>query len=172
MKKKAHIHLVTGGQRSGKSSYAEKLALGLSSEPIYMATSRIWDEGHKQRIDRHKSDRGNEWVTIEEEKYLSRHQLANKVILVDCITLWLTNFFFDNDSDVTKSLAEAKYEFLKLLEIDSHFIFVTNEIGMGAFPIDKLQIAFTDLQGWMNQFVASEADEVTLMVSGIALKVK
>lgn len=168
----AHIHLITGGQRSGKSSYAETLALKLSSQPIYMATSRVWDDGHKQRIERHKSDRGDQWITIEEEKYLSNYSSEKRVILVDCVTLWLTNFFFDTDSDISLSLELAKQEFDKLLAIDSHFIFVTNEIGMGAFPIDKLQIAFTDLQGWMNQYIAKKADEVTLMVSGIPVRVK
>ncbi len=101
--KKAYIHFITGGQRSGKSSYAQKLALELSGNPVYMATSRIWDEGHKQRIKRHQADRGEEWSNIEEEKVLSRHDLKGRVVLIDCVTLWLTNYFFDNDSSIDLS---------------------------------------------------------------------
>lgn len=164
--------LITGGQRSGKSSYAQNMALQLSPNPVYLATSRIWDEEHKQRIERHKADRGAEWTNIEEEKYLSDHQLAGRTVLVDCITLWLTNFFFDNESNIDLSLQEAKEEFRKLVQQDATFIFVTNEIGLGGMPENTIQRKFTDLQGWMNQHIAQEADEVFMMVSGIPMKVK
>lgn len=172
MTKKAKIHFVTGGQRSGKSSYAEKLALAQNDNPVYMATSRIWDEGHRKRIERHQADRGSCWQTIEEEKYISTHKIGGRVVLVDCVTLWLTNFFFDCKSDVEAALNQAKKEFDNMCQMECEYIIVTNEIGMGAFPIDKLQIAFTDLQGWMNQYIAEKADSVTLMVSGLPLKVK
>ena len=102
------IILITGGQRSGKSSYAQKLALQIAPNPVYLATSRIWDDEHQQRIKRHQADRGPEWTNIEEEKQLSNHQLEDRVILIDCVTLWLTNFFFDNDSNIEQSLSEAK----------------------------------------------------------------
>lgn len=172
MDKKAKIHLITGGQRSGKSRFAEQLVLDKCDNPIYLATSRVWDEGHRKRIERHKMDRGDQWQTIEEEKFISAHNLSGRIVLVDCITLWLTNFFFDNNSNVEASLNQAKEEFQKMLQTDCEFILVTNEIGMGAFPTDKLQIAFTDLQGWMNQYIAQQADKVTLMVSGLPVKVK
>ena len=101
------IILITGGARSGKSSYAEKLALSLSPNPVYMATSRIWDEEFRQRVLRHQANRGPEWTNIEEEKELSRHQLEGRVILIDCVTLWCTNFFFDLDADIDKAVKEA-----------------------------------------------------------------
>lgn len=166
------IILITGGQRSGKSSYAEKLALSLSPNPIYLATSRIWDDEHRQRIEHHQAKRGKEWSNIEEEKYLSKIEVSERVVLVDCITLWGTNFFFDNKSDVEKSLTEIKSEFDKFTNQDAIFIFVTNEIGMGGTSENKVQRMFTDLQGWINQYIAKKSDEVYLMTSGIPLKIK
>lgn len=166
------IILITGGQRSGKSSYAQQIALSLSENPVYLATSRIWDEEHQKRIERHKTDRGTEWTNIEEEKQLSNHQLINRVVLIDCVTLWATNFFFDNNSDVDSSLSMMKEEFDKLTQQEALFIFVTNEIGLGGTSENKVQRLFTDLQGWINQYIASKANRVYLMVSGIPLKVK
>ncbi|MBS2097317.1 bifunctional adenosylcobinamide kinase/adenosylcobinamide-phosphate guanylyltransferase [Carboxylicivirga linearis] len=168
----AKIILITGGQRSGKSSYAQNLALKLSANPVYLATSRIWDKEHKQRILRHQADRGPEWTNIEEEKQLSKHNLDGRVIMIDCVTLWLTNFFFDNQSNIDQSLQEAKDEFTRFIQQDATFIFVTNEIGLGGMPENDIQRKFTDLQGWMNQYIAKKADEVFLMVSGLPLKVK
>lgn len=166
------IILVTGGQRSGKSGYAQRLALSLTTTPVYLATSRVWDEEFRQRVLRHQADRGPEWVNIEEEKYLSRHNLTGHVVVIDCITLWSTNFFFDNESNVDLSLTQIKNEFDKFTNQETCFIFVTNELGMGGVAIDEVQRKFTDLQGWLNQYIASLADEVVLMVSGIPLKVK
>ena len=100
-------------------------------------------------------------------------------MVVDCITLWCTNFFYDasNDTsstlpDVDRTLEELKAEFDKLTAQEATFIFVTNEIGSGGVSNNALQRRFTDLQGWMNQYVAARADEVYLMVSGIAVKIK
>lgn len=107
------IILITGGQRSGKSSYAQQLALSLSSNPVYLATSRIWDDEHRKRIERHKTERGAEWTTMEEEKELSKHDFNGKTVLIDCVTLWATNFFFDSQSDVQLSLDQLKNEFDK-----------------------------------------------------------
>lgn len=167
-----HIVLVTGGQRSGKSGYAQRRALSLTSNPVYLATSRVWDEEFRQRVLRHQADRGPEWTNIEEEKYLSHHNLNGRVVVIDCVTLWGTNFFFDNDSNVELSLTELKEEFDRLAEQDAYLIFVTNEIGLGGVSPDPVQRKFTDLQGWLNQYIASRADEVVLMVSGIPMKVK
>lgn len=167
-----HIVLVTGGQRSGKSGYAQRLARSLAANPVYLATSRVWDDEFRQRILRHQADRGPEWTNIEEEKYLSRHHLNERVVVIDCVTLWGTNFFFDNDSQVDQSLSELKNEFNKLTEQNAYLIFVTNEIGLGGVSPDAVQRKFTDLQGWLNQYIASQADEVVLMVSGIPMKVK
>ena len=145
------IILVTGGQRSGKSGYAQRLALELSDCPVYMATSRVWDEEYRKRIERHQRDRGPQWTNIEEEKALSKHHLQGRVIVIDCVTLWGTNFFFDQDSNVDLALQELKEEFDRFTAI---------------------QRRFTDMQGWVNQYIAEKADEVVLMVSGIGVKVK
>ncbi len=166
------IILVTGGQRSGKSGFAQRLALSLSEAPVYLATSRIWDEEHRKRIERHQRERGPQWTNIEEEKQLSLHRLEGRVIVIDCLTLWATNFFFDNESEVEKSLEELKKEFDRFTDQPATFIFVTNEIGMGGIAENTIQRRFSDLQGWMNQYVAGKADEVVLLVAGIPVKVK
>lgn len=163
--------MITGGQRSGKSEEAERLALSLSDCPVYMATAHVWDEEFHERVERHQQRRGSQWTTIEEERQLSSHDLTGRVVLVDCITLWLTNLLFDT-KDAEHALTAAKEEFDRLVAQDATFIFVTNEIGSGGVSVDKLQRQFTDLQGWMNQYVAQHADEVLLMVSGIAVKIK
>lgn len=198
------IILVTGGQRSGKSTYAERLALEMAAgeQAVYMATSRIWDEEFAHRVQLHKERRGPQWINLEEEKYLGRHNVAGRVVLVDCVTLWSTNFFFDisdnplpdsresvepyKSSNVTMDAAQAqesatvveqalqqiKEEFEKFTSQDATFIFVTNEIGLGGVSENKVQRQFTDLLGWLNQYIASKADEVVLMVSGIPVKIK
>lgn len=168
------ITLVTGGERSGKSRFAQDMALGETGNPVYLATSRIWDEEFRLRVIRHQKDRGKEWTNVEEEKFLSRHDFNGRVVVIDCVTLWLTNFFFDARDNMQPDsvLAEAKAEFDKFVRPQAHYIFITNEIGMGGVPIDPVQRHFTDLQGWMNQYIASQADEVILMVSGIPLRVK
>ena len=166
------IILITGGARSGKSSYAERLALSLSPNPVYLATSRIWDEEFRQRVLRHQANRGPEWTNIEEEKELSRHSLEGRVVLIDCVTLWCTNYFFDLEADTDKALTAVKAEFDRLTQQDAPLIFVTNEIGMGGTSENLIQRKFTDMQGWMNQYIASRANRVILMVSGIPVKVK
>lgn len=166
------IILITGGARSGKSGYAEKLALSLSDAPVYLATARIWDEEFRERVRRHQARRGPQWTNIEEEKQLSRHDLSGRVVLVDCLTLWATNFFFDLESDVDRALAALQEELDRFTQQDATFIFVTNEIGMGGTSDNAIQRRFTDLQGWMNQYAAARADEVILMVSGIPVKIK
>ena len=166
------IILITGGARSGKSKHAEKLALTLSDNPVYLATARIWDDEFKQRVLRHQRDRGPEWTNLEEEKWLSSHSLTNRVVLIDCVTLWCTNFFFDLQADVDKALQAVKEEFDKLVSQEATFIFVTNEIGMGVTSENEIQRKFTDLQGWVNQYIAARADKVVLMVSGIPVNVK
>jgi adenosylcobinamide kinase/adenosylcobinamide-phosphate guanylyltransferase len=166
------IIVITGGARSGKSSYAERLALSLSPHPVYLATARIWDEEFRQRVLRHQANRGPEWTNIEEDKFLSQHDVNGRVVLVDCVTLWCTNFFFDLHSDIDAALEAVKKEFDKLTAQDATFIFVTNEIGMCGTSENELQRKFTDMQGWMNQYVAAKADKVVLMVSGIPVTIK
>lgn len=168
----SHITLVTGGQRSGKSRFAEQLALNASDKPIYIATSRVWDDEYKQRIELHQKGRSEHWQTIEEEKYLSTLHVIDRVVLVDCITLWATNYFFDLEADIEKALSALKQEFDRFTQQQAQFIFVTNEIGLGGTPENKLQRQFTDLLGWLNQYIAERADSVYLSVSGIAIKIK
>lgn len=165
------IILITGGQRSGKSRQAEELALSLSDNPVYVATAHIWDDEFRERVRRHQERRGPQWTNIEEEKYLSRHHLEGRVVVIDCVTLWLTNFFFDG-ADVDATLEAVQQEFDRFTTPDATYIFVTNEIGSGGISENALQRKFTDLEGWMNQYVAAKADEVWLMVSGIAVKIK
>ena len=166
------IILITGGQRSGKSRKAEELALSLSDNPVYVATAHVWDEEFHERVRRHQERRGSQWTNIEEETALSRHDMTGRVAVIDCVTLWLTNFFFANDSDTDLSLEQAKAEFDRFTDADATYIFVTNEIGSGGVSDNAVQRKFTDLQGWMNQYIASCADEVILMVSGIEVKIK
>ena len=168
----SYIHLITGGERSGKSTYAESEALRLSGQPVYLATARIWDEEFRQRILRHQERRGPEWTNIEEDISPSKHDFTGRVVLIDCITLWATNYFFDMEQDVDQALEALKKEFDTLVQQDATFIFVTNELGMGGMSKSRTQRLFTQLQGWMNQHVAARADRVTLMVSGLPLTVK
>ena len=165
------VILITGGARSGKSRYAEELALALSHNPVYVATAHVWDEEFRERVKKHQERRGPEWTNIEEEKQLSKHDLTGRVAVIDCITLWCTNYFFELQH-VDTALEALKAEFDAFTAHDATYIFVTNEIGMGGVSENAVQRKFTDLQGWMNQYVASKADEVILMVSGIAVKVK
>lgn len=123
----------------GKSSY-DKALLAIIRPSVYLATSRIWDEEYRERIRRHQQDRGPQWTNIEEEKQLSRHALQGRVIVIDCLTLWATNFFFDNNSDVGQSLQELKQEFDKFTAPKATFIFVTNETVWEEYP----KILFND----------------------------
>jgi adenosylcobinamide kinase/adenosylcobinamide-phosphate guanylyltransferase len=164
------IHFITGGQRSGKTNYAQQLALSLSQHPVYLATSRIWDEEHRQRIELHKAGRDARWESIEEEKYISTHPFKGRTVVMDCVTLWLTNFFYEHNIEV--SLEEAKKEFDVFIRQEMDLIVISNEIGMGVHATTDAGRKFTDLQGWMNQYVAARADAVTLMVSGIPVKIK
>lgn len=168
----ADIIFITGGQRSGKSSYAQRLAEEKSRAPIYLATARIWDEDFKSRVKRHQSDRGEQWQTIEEQMCIAKHDLAGKVVLLDCVTLWLTNIFYENKNDVDESLAYAKLEWNKFIAQDFTLIVVSNELGMGVHPMNEIARKFADLQGWMNQYIAKTANQVKLMVSGIPIAVK
>ena len=166
------IILITGGQRSGKSSKAEELALSLSENPVYLATAHIWDEEFRERVRKHQERRGPQWTNIEEETALSKHDMTGRVVVIDCVTLWLTNFFFANESNTDISIELAKAEFDAFTSKDATYIFVTNEIGSGGVSDNALQRKFTDLQGWMNQYIAQKADEVILMVSGLPIVIK
>ena len=166
------IYYVSGGERSGKSSFAQRLAESLSEAPIYIATARIWDENFQKRIDRHISDRGNQWTTIEEEKWISSVISEKQTVVIDCITLWITNFFIDSKYDVEESLQLIKKEIRKVLKINANVIIISNEIGMGLHPTTESGRKFTELQGWTNQFIAEHAHKAYFMVSGLPLTLK
>ena len=183
----AKIIMITGGQRSGKSSFAERMALelteGCKQGPVYLATARIWDKEFALRVERHKARRGERWTNLECEKYLSECNLQGRVVVIDCVTLWATNFFFDlsaaaesaeaaDGTLVERVLGLMKRELHKLARQEATLIFVTNEIGLGGVSENKLQRQFTDIEGWFNQHLAEYADDVYLMVSGIPVKIK
>lgn len=166
------IYYITGGERSGKSSYAQKLALKLSDAPYYIATARIWDGDFEKRVKRHKSDRDERWTTIEEEKHLGSIDIKGKTVVVDCITLWLTNWYIETKNNVEESLTKGKVELTKLFEQEANIIIISNELGMGIHAQSHVGRKFTELQGWMNQFIANKADKAIFMVSGIPIKLK
>ena len=166
------VYYITGGQRSGKSKYGQRLALKLSNQPIYLATARKWDSDFQTRIDRHQQDRDERWEDLEEEKNISKFNFEGRVVLLDCITLWLTNFFVDESNDVERCLSLAKAELDLLLLQRATFIIISNEIGMGTHAHTDMGRKFVDLQGWMNQYLAEKSDKVIFMVSGIPTQLK
>lgn len=167
------IHYITGGARSGKSDFAQKLAERLSDQPIYLATARNWDNDFNERIEKHISDRGDNWTTVEEEKNVGRHEFGKSVVVVDCVTLWLTNFFVDNKQDIDECLELFKNEIDLLREKnETTYIIISNEIGMGLHADTESGRKFVDLQGWANQYLAEQSDNATLMVSGIPMNLK
>jgi adenosylcobinamide kinase/adenosylcobinamide-phosphate guanylyltransferase len=168
----ANIIFITGGERSGKSSFAQQMAEKLSDNPVYLATARIWDNDFAKRVERHKSERDNRWTTIEEEKNLSSLQLADKTVVLDCITLWLTNIFSDQGFDLEKALNEAKKEWNLFTKQEFTLLVVTNEIGMSLHAQTESGRKFVELQGRINQYIAGMANEAYLMVSGISVKIK
>ena len=166
------LTFITGGARSGKSRYAQELALQRSPRPVYVATARVWDAEFLERIQRHQGQRGPEWIALEEEKALSSLPLAGKVVVIDCITLWITNFFSDTHYDVEACLEACKAELDKLLQQDADLIVISNEIGMGLHADTESGRKFTDLHGWINQYIAARANHVIFMISGVPLTVK
>jgi adenosylcobinamide kinase/adenosylcobinamide-phosphate guanylyltransferase len=163
---------ITGGARSGKSRYAQQLALEHSAQPVYVATARLWDEDFRERVARHRKDRDERWTLLEEEKFLSRLPLEGRTAVIDCVTLWITNYFADLRYDIDACLAACCQEIDALLKRDADLIVISNEIGMGMHADTAAGRKFTDLQGWVNQYLAARADNVILMISGIPLTVK
>ena len=173
MDKNSKIILVTGGQKSGKSEFAEKMALGLSDHPAYIATAKVMDEEFAKRVEKHKHRRQQQWENIEEERLLSKYRMEHRVVLVDCVTLWATNFFFECGEDIEQAYSALEQEFCRFVEAEgATFIFVTNEIGWGGVSANSMQRSFSDLQGRVNQFIAAQANEVYLLVSGIPVRIK
>ena len=166
------LTFVTGGARSGKSGFAQSQALSKSLNPIYIATAKIWDSEFENRVNRHKADRGTEWTSIESYKELATLPILEKVVVIDCVTLWLTNLFVEKKNEIDLCLEEFKRELDQLLPLNTHIYLISNELGMGLHAETEIGRKFTDLQGWANQYAASKADEVVFMVSGIPLYIK
>ena len=166
------LTLVLGGARSGKSRFAQELALGWSPRPVYVATARVWDDDFAARVRRHRADRGPEWTTFEEPKTIAALDLEGRVVVVDCATLWLTNFFLDASHDVERSLADARVELDRFLLKDNSTIIVSNELGLAPHAATEIGRKFVDLQGFFNQELARRAETVVFMVVGIPMVVK
>lgn len=165
--------MVTGGTRSGKSEEAERRALSLSDRPVYLATATVQDEEMAERVRRHQERRRERWINLEEPLHLGRFDFDRRVVLLDCLTLWCTNVFFEMGEDVDRTLDFMKQELQRLVANPSvTYIMVTNELGMGGVSPNAMMRKFADLQGWLNQYVAAMADEVVLMISGIPVKIK
>lgn len=167
------ITMVTGGQRSGKSAFAESLVLARSQKPIYVATARILDDDFRRRVDVHRQRRGPMWTTIEEPLNVGTIDIAPRsIVLLDCLTLLATNWFFECGESVERARKQVVSQLDMLFTRDADFVVVTNEVGLGGVSANALQRRFADLQGAVNQAVAARADEVYLVVSGIPVKIK
>lgn len=167
-----NVTLILGGTRSGKSRYAQELALRLSAEPWYVATSRVWDDDHRARIERHRRERGPMWRTLECEVELGGLELEGRVAVIDCLTLWLTNIFSDAGGDPEGTLARARAELDRLFAGAGTCLLVSNEVGQGLHAPTEVGRKFADLQGLVNQYAAARAGAVALLVAGIPLYVK
>lgn len=164
--------LVLGGARSGKSAFAEQLIGESELTKIYVATATAGDDEMKDRIAQHRVRRGEGWTTVEEPlalvDTLTREATRNRAVLVDCLTLWLSNLMFaERDPDVeakrlTRFLGVANYP----------VVFVSNEVGLGLVPETPLGRAFRDAQGRLNQVVAAAVPQVVFMAAGLPLWLK
>jgi len=166
---------VTGGCRSGKSRYALHYANQHFSEKLFMATCEALDEEMARRIENHKKVRGPEWQTIEEPveivSKINEYGADGKVILIDCLTLWLYNLLMRWDNDL-RIMEETEKLIDSLKKSPTSSILVSNEVGMGIVPADPLSRRYRDLLGTMNQRIAEALDTVIFMVSGIPLFLK
>lgn len=167
------IIFVTGGQRSGKSLFAEKMALAKSSHPVYLATARVMDDEFRRRVEIHQQRRGPEWTNVEASLHVGEVTFPEgAVVLLDCLTLLATNWMFECGENMEAALSNIKAQLSSLFARKGDFIVVTNEIGLGGISENALQRKFADLQGAVNSFVASVADEAYFIVSGLPMKLK
>ena len=183
---KSTIILCSGGARSGKSEFAEQLALSLKGRKAYVATGQAFDDEMKDRIKKHQLRRGKEWITFEIPLHLHENweQIKNvsDVILIDCLTMFTSNHVFShgdiNTQEDANRIESIILEELRLLlqEInnsnDKTVIFVTNEIGLGIVPENKLARYFRDITGRVNREVASAANQMYLTISGVTIELK
>lgn len=186
----SNFTLITGGARSGKSTFAEKYAAHLGLPVIYIATAQVYDDEMARRVEKHRQQRPEHWQVIEEpyaiQNALTEIQNEDAVILLDCVTLWLTNLLLNGlkpspDSDFSEALtSEAEENILNEVQkvallaqkITPHVIMVTNEVGQGIVPENALARAYRDLAGRANQLLARQADLLYWIVAGYPVEIK
>jgi adenosylcobinamide kinase/adenosylcobinamide-phosphate guanylyltransferase len=168
----ARLTFILGGARSGKSGFAEQLASGSGLQPVYIATAEPLDPEMQQRIDRHRSRRDQRWRTIEAPLELPtaiwQHAGTDRFLVIDCLTLWLTNLILagrDVESESDRLLAA-------LAETEAAVAVVSNEVGLGIVPLGELSRQFVDATGRLHQSVAAAAGRVVMMVAGLPLELK
>ncbi len=167
------ITLITGGQRSGKSLYAEQMALEAYPAPYYLATAGVEDDEMAERVRLHRARRGPQWHNVDAPLHPEEAAIEpGATVLLDCITMLATNRFFEAGEDKDKALEGVIASLDSLFSREADFIIVTGEIGLGGISANPLQRQFTDLLGAINQWIAARADSVVMMVSGIPLKLK
>ena len=170
--------LVIGGCRSGKSGQALKLAESYDlNHRVYIATCVPHDEEMRYRVTRHQAERGNRWSTVEEPlrvpEVIESSCSPDTVLLVDCLTLWVTNLIMDTDKQDPEQFLEPTQRLVQsLVKAKGPVILVSNEVGTGIVPENRLARLFRDTAGSINQAVAETADSVLWMVAGIPVKVK
>lgn len=163
---------VLGGARSGKSRYAQQRAESLDGRHVFIATAEAWDDEMRDRIARHRADRDGRWTTINAPRdvpaAIDAQSGSGAVVLVDCLTLWLSNLVLaDADFEAaTRDLCKA------IADFEGHLILVSNEVGFGIVPDNALARRFRDGAGRVNQAVAARAGEVVLVVAGLPLTIK
>lgn len=166
---------ITGGVRSGKSRFALDYANRHFSKKLYLATCEVLDEEIAQRVGNHKKMRGSEWKTVEEPigivDKINEYGDKVEVILLDCITLWLSNLLMRQNSDV-KIMDEVDRFIRTIKQNQTSFIIISNEVGMGIVPAESLGRRFRDLQGMANQKIAEVAETVIFMISGMPMFLK
>ncbi len=163
---------VTGGARSGKSAFAATLVDGMKGTKYYLATARVLDIEMQDRVAKHRLSRGDDWFTLEEPREIARvieDRRGDGTILLDCITLWLTNLIEDGLAD-----EEIMKEIGVLIDVCrcAGVVVVSNETGSGIVPENSLARRFRDLSGFANQSIAGAADEAYLVVSGLGVRLK
>lgn len=164
--------LVLGGARSGKSRFALARASAFALPCVFLATAEALDEEMRERIERHRRERGGGWRTVEEPRRIAEvlRREEGSAIVVDCLTLWLANRMGDSPSAATGPFVEELVAALR--ERRSAVVAVSNEVGLGIVPENRLARAYRDAVGLMNQGLAELADEVHLLVAGQPLRIK
>ena len=167
------IELVIGGARSGKSAYAEKRANESGKKVIYIATAEAGDSEMQTRIDQHRQNRPQQWQTVEEPIKLAdliqQNSGSEFCLLVDCLTLWLTNILFDKQGEIQQTVFEKETTALynSLSNYSGQIILVTNEVGLGIVAIDRMTRRFVDEAGLLHQKIAAISNKVVLITAGL-----